>query len=206
MLSTFRERHPWGSIVTDLLRVEEGLYIVRAQAIANQIVLGSGIAGSSTVEAAEDAAIQRALKIAGWGEAALLSSAELAAPTPLSEAHPLALSPSNGSANPYTSDAPAIEPQPVAPAPIPTTPDPLPTASIPASLSLPPEPDLEDLSELIAQTDVELTRIGWGPKEGRSFLKQRFGKQSRQQLNGQELHDFLSELKQKPTQMVPDAF
>jgi hypothetical protein len=55
-----------GSLLTDLLRVEEGIYIVKAQVVVNNTVLGSGIAGSNTVEEAEDAALKRALNHAGF--------------------------------------------------------------------------------------------------------------------------------------------
>ncbi|WP_017325446.1 hypothetical protein [Synechococcus sp. PCC 7336] len=193
MLSTFRDRHPWGSIVTDLLRVEEGLYIVRAQAIVNQVTLGSGIAGSTTVEDAEDAAIQRALRVAGLDGSTPLTLGTVAAPAIAPSAMPTP--PANGNTANYAGEPPTSWS-----APTPSTPEPSPA---PSPL---PELELEDLSELIAQTDVELTRIGWGPKEGRNYLKKRFGKQSRQQLDEQELREFLRDLKQKPTQMAADAF
>ncbi len=65
-LPAFRDRHPAGSIITELLRVEQGLYVVRALALVDKITLGSGLGAAETVEQAEDRAIQRALTIAGF--------------------------------------------------------------------------------------------------------------------------------------------
>ena len=192
MLATFRDRFPFGGIVTELLRVEEGIYIVRAQALVNgTVVLGSGIAGSTTVEDAEDAAIQRALRVAGVDNHQTFPAAEAIAPQ--------LTAPSNGkhydsSDAQWSSTAPA----PMAAVSTPPPPDPVPTTELPPL-------EMEDLSDLIAQTDVELTRIGWGPKEGRRFLKERFGKQSRQQLDDRELREFLTELQQQPTQRSADT-
>ncbi|MEN9246417.1 MAG: hypothetical protein Q6J78_06910, partial [Thermostichales cyanobacterium SRBZ-1_bins_19] len=66
MLSQFRDTYPMGSIVTDLVRVEEGIFIVRAQVIVNTITLGTGLAGASRIEEAEEAALKRALTHAGF--------------------------------------------------------------------------------------------------------------------------------------------
>jgi hypothetical protein len=51
-----------------------------------------------------------------------------------------------------------------------------------------------DLSEIIAQIDVEMGRLGWGAPQGRTYLEQTFGKRSRQQLNDEELLAFLLHL------------
>ncbi|MEM9569241.1 MAG: hypothetical protein AAF974_13140 [Cyanobacteria bacterium P01_E01_bin.34] len=239
MLSTFRDRHPLGSVVTDLLRVEEGIYVVKAQISVGGIVLGSGMAGSTTVEEAEDAAIQRALRISGitstsllggsapLGSVALSTTSLDAAPLDRTNGNSISSSfeissvphpdtagpkpsaettspPPNGFSSMDDWDTPPSAPEPVTPKPRKTKPavskskpEPEPEIQL--------EPEIEDLSELIAQTDVELTRIGWGPKEGRRFLKERFRKQSRQQLDEMELREFLQELKQQPTKMLDAA-
>jgi hypothetical protein len=59
----------------------------------------------------------------------------------------------------------------------------------------------DDLSDIIAQTDVEMQRIGWGRKEGQEFLERRFQKKSRHQLNEAELREFLRYLKQQPSRL-----
>ncbi|MEM9088223.1 MAG: hypothetical protein AAGC93_05705 [Cyanobacteria bacterium P01_F01_bin.53] len=48
-----------------------------------------------------------------------------------------------------------------------------------------------DLSDVIAQTDVELTRLGWTSAQGREYLEATYGKRSRQQLTDEELMSFL---------------
>lgn len=195
MLNAFRDRHPMGSITTDLLRVEEGIFVVKAQVMVNNTVLGTGIAGSSTVEQAEDSALQRALNHAGFSSHHLnLPEIKPSAPgLPLGNlsAAPLTRTPvslPNGGNRPLPQD---LEPEP--------PPDPYPSYTAPAEPELPEPPaEPEDLSDIIAQTDVQLRRIGWSAKEGREFLEQRFGKKSRHQLNEAELREFLRHLKQQP--------
>lgn len=204
MISAFRDRHPMGSIVTDLVRVEEGIYIVKAQILLNDIILGSGLAGTTTVEGAEDAAIKRALTHAGFGQAYLgsaftsaslsasnmgMATASAAPPLPVANGQKESVAPSSW---PVSSSFPA-------------SPDSAsnsghgsePAASSASSADL--TTGGEDLSDEIAQSDVELRRIGWGPKEGRDFLESRFQKKSRHQLTPAELREFLHHLKQQPT-------
>jgi len=57
------------------------------------------------------------------------------------------------------------------------------------------KPQPIDLSEIIDQTSVEMKRLGWTTEQGRQYLKQRFGKESRQQLSTDELEQFLDYLK-----------
>lgn len=54
--------------------------------------------------------------------------------------------------------------------------------------------DLVDRSDLIAQTDREMQRIGWNVDQGRKYLQQNFNKRSRQLLTLTELAQFLSYL------------
>jgi hypothetical protein len=48
-----------------------------------------------------------------------------------------------------------------------------------------------DLSDIIAQTDVELQRLGWTVHQGREFLEKTYGKRSRHDLTDDELLEFL---------------
>ncbi len=70
------------------------------------------------------------------------------------------------------------------PAPEPAPPDPAPAAI--------------DFSDILAETDVELRRLGWDAKRGREHLKATYSKRSRQELNETELYDFLEFLKAQP--------
>ncbi len=240
MLTHFRDRYPMGSLITDLVRVEEGIFVVKAQIIVNNIVLATGIAGSTTVEEAEDAALQRALNHAGFGSSSFPIGADpKAALTSSSYSSPGSL-PRSGVAANGTPAVPSLDPAwspPPTPVPTPSSGlsagSPAPAGSQPslrgsghewssdrsdrtdaaASYSRPPATSMlpdpvveaEDLSDIIAQSDVELQRIGWGPKEGREFLESRFNKKSRHQLNEAELREFLSHLKQQPTRLRQES-
>lgn len=59
-----------------------------------------------------------------------------------------------------------------------------------------------DLSDIIAQTDVEMGRLGWTSSQGRKYLEETYHKRSRQQLNDEELLEFLLYLESQPTPMV----
>jgi len=68
------------------------------------------------------------------------------------------------------------------------------TRKVPAVEPPPPPPPPTgplDLSDVIAQTSVELRRLGWTEAEGRSYLQRTYGKRSRQQLDDDELLEFL---------------
>jgi hypothetical protein len=52
-----------------------------------------------------------------------------------------------------------------------------------------------DLSDIIAQTDIELKRLGWNHAQGRRHLEKTYRKKSRQHLTDAELLDFLEYLK-----------
>lgn len=196
MASHFRDHHPMGSIVTELLRIEEGIHYVRAQIVVNSTILGTGIAGSTTVEEAEDAALKRALTHAGFNRSGFSSTGSLsgtgslpsfAAPSPPPFVPPPARDPLPSTSNGQSAWDP----------PTPSLPTPSPS-SAPVTASSEPD-DGEDLSEIIAHTDVEMRRAGWGRNEGQDYLFRTFGKKSRHQLDGPELREFLIHLQQQPT-------
>ncbi|MBW4465610.1 MAG: ATP-binding protein [Pegethrix bostrychoides GSE-TBD4-15B] len=57
-----------------------------------------------------------------------------------------------------------------------------------------------DRQQVIADIGVELERLGWTTEAGKAFLKQRYGRESRQRLDHAELNDCLSHLRQlQPT-------
>jgi hypothetical protein len=64
-----------------------------------------------------------------------------------------------------------------------------------SAVSMPPS---IDLSDVIAQIGAEMLRLGWTTTQGREHLRQTYGKRSRQELNEQELYDFLDYLKSQP--------
>ena len=56
-----------------------------------------------------------------------------------------------------------------------------------------------DFSEIIAQSDVELKRLGWDSEQGRNYLLETYGKRSRQLLSDEELIEFLQYLQHLPS-------
>jgi hypothetical protein len=61
-----------------------------------------------------------------------------------------------------------------------------------------PVEETQDRSDEIARIGVEMKRLGWTTIQGRDYLKQRYGKRSRQELNDSELLDFLAYLESQP--------
>lgn len=64
-------------------------------------------------------------------------------------------------------------------------------AEAPTAMALPPP---INLSDVIAQTDVELRRLGWSVADGREYLEGTYGKRSRHDLTDEELLAFLLHL------------
>lgn len=65
MLSEFRVRYPHGSLISELLMLEQGKYLVRALVQNEGVTLATGLAAAETVEQAEDRARTRALAALG---------------------------------------------------------------------------------------------------------------------------------------------
>jgi len=118
MFRAFRTRFPTGSLVSELIEVERGLYVVRACVQCDGTTLASGFAAAATIEAAEDAARARAIAAAGLD---LDGDSDPNAPS---------VAPASAPASPsYVPDhfsAPVSEVTPAAPA---DTPPPPPTAT-----------------------------------------------------------------------------
>ena len=56
-----------------------------------------------------------------------------------------------------------------------------------------------DLSDAIAQTSIQLNRLGWDNRQGRKYLEQTYGKRSRHELSDSEMLSFLAYLESQPT-------
>lgn len=61
IIAKFRHRYPQGSLVSELIEIDRGTYIVKAIVQIDNLVLATALAGAATVEAAEDAAKERAI-------------------------------------------------------------------------------------------------------------------------------------------------
>jgi len=277
-----QSRYPTSGLLTELVQIQDGQYIVRALVQVSGTAIATSMAAAATLELAEDQARLRVLSLLGIGDTS--NQATLTPPSPTT--NPLPLS-SNGftslpSQTPSTwldseipvTNRPPITPPPEPPlspvslpvleddqgpnylvdeleqnavedsllttAPItvepPVVPPEMPvileqtpvaprtpkTSSKPkkvtkaepaittlqqsAELEAAPEtepelpaPEPDDLSFLIAQTDIEMDRIGWTKQQGREYLKETYNKSTRQRLDADELMDFLNYLRALPS-------
>lgn len=208
MVHTFRERYPTGGILTDLLRVDQGLFVVRAEVrVDDRTILATGLAAAADLEKAEERAIERALEHLGmqirprtsWSPEQSLTSERKMDTEPLHRSMNGSFKESDiGSSLSLSDELDNLE--------LHQGPDS--SSSSPSRLNKSFSKDLSeqavsmDLSELIAQTNVEMKRIGWMAKQGQDYLQRTFGKRSRQQLDEEELAEFLEFLKNQPTQMA----
>lgn len=169
MLGEFRQRYPLGCLTSELLQIHEGHYLVRVTVQAGGVTLAMGLGGGTTIEAAEDRARERALVALG-----------LVAP-PVKESSRPVLPPTEAKPPPPA----IIETQAV-------------TAVTPAPVMVEaPAPKL-DMLDILAQTTAEMKRLGWSNTQGREYLRRTYGRNSRQDLNDQELLDFLHFLRSQP--------
>ncbi|MBO1352157.1 MAG: hypothetical protein EBE86_034535 [Hormoscilla sp. GUM202] len=65
MFTQFRTHYPTGSLISELLLVERGTYLVRALVQVGGVTLASGMAAAPSIEQAEDQARQRAIAVLG---------------------------------------------------------------------------------------------------------------------------------------------
>lgn len=86
MIAQFRNRYPNGSLISELLAIDHGKFIVRVLVQVEGVLLSTGLAAAETVELAEDQARQRALEILGSG--IVIPPAPQIAPTPNSSYTP----------------------------------------------------------------------------------------------------------------------
>lgn len=64
-LNKFRVSYPQGSLISDLLAIDHGQYIVRVSVEIDGVTRSTGLAAAQTVELAEDQARQRAITVLG---------------------------------------------------------------------------------------------------------------------------------------------
>lgn len=277
MLSEFRSRYPTGSLISELLTIYEGQYVVRTVIQVERVTLATGMAAERTLEQAEDRSRERALAVLGIAQpqTAVRHISEPPRETPATSAPAFSTvhlgqgktrsrppSPPLGSPTGFSppgihSPAPTQPPPPLEESsstnddwlysagggasveaeptpsqgdrPTPDFPDRSPTTDDSPypefeSSSQPPPPGAPEdrsaaptpppprqtqaehppqesvnLSDIIAQTTVEIRRLGWSNDQGRNFLKEQYGKPSRSMLTEEELLEFLEFLKSQPT-------
>ncbi len=65
MLSQFQARYPTGSLISELLQIYQGKFVVRVAATVEGVTRATGMAAAETLELAEDRARSRALAVLG---------------------------------------------------------------------------------------------------------------------------------------------
>ncbi len=222
MLAQFHNLYPNGSIISELIEIFQGKYIVRVSIQLEGITRATAIAGAETVEAAEDHAINRALTVLGIKNAptevtkSILSS--VAPPqikSNLDESKPV---PSVSNTQIHTPplleekiDTKVAKPeyQPLSEVSsssasnvTPFTPrsyTPEEDSGVQSTLSKKKrQKEPVNLSDVIAQTDVEIERLGWTPEQGKDYLLKTYSKRGRSLLSEEELRGFLTYLKSQP--------
>lgn len=223
-LVEFHHRYPSGSLVADLLQIHEGLFVVKATLQAGGTTLATGMAAAVTLEQAEDLARQRALAILGIYVPDETQAELIDRHPPLPGRFPRQLNPAGDRPRrPVSShqeeewpdlsqppeepglpfNEPVHEPEPSPPTSRRrATANPASPKKTPPSKE-PPRSEPVDFSDEIAQTTVEMKRLGWDDSKGRACLLERYGKRSRQQLSDGELLDFLEFLQEQPSPGEP---
>ncbi|MDY7020913.1 MAG: hypothetical protein SWJ54_06045 [Cyanobacteriota bacterium] len=74
MFAQFRSRYPTGSLISELLAIDHGKYVVRVLVEVEGVTISSGLAAAETVELAEDQARKRSLQVLGIETATTLPS------------------------------------------------------------------------------------------------------------------------------------
>ncbi len=215
LFAQFRHQYANGSLTTELLMTHAEQYLVKATVTIGEQVIATALAADISLVAADDQAKMRALTMLGFEYVDSLQPSEAAdtpKPAPTGEAvsanavtvPPAAAPPSSESIDPISAETAEADDMG---RPIDSiTPDEAPApAEVPASslaaaaMESFDDTNPVDLSDVIAQTDVEMARLGWSSSQGRKYLEQTFDKRSRQQLTDEELLTFLLYLESQAT-------
>jgi hypothetical protein len=222
LLARFRTSYPTGSLISDFLTVHDGSYAIRALVQVGGTILASGMAAHPNLETAEDQAKVRALEALGLTPSVHYPLPQwetdyspLDKPVPVAPIKPPSLDHAPPRSEPPTlavsAEQPAkpqleiVKPMLTLEAPIAKDPAPAPEdtdKAVKPKKAKAEEPvaaeETQDRSDEIARIGVEMKRLGWTTIQGRDYLKQRYGKRSRQELNDSELLDFLAYLESQP--------
>ncbi len=231
-LEKFRSQYPEGALVSNLVTIQDGQYVVRAVIVQKGETLATGLAASVDVQIAEDKARERAIATLITTSEASVQDAIQSSSNGSKEAEPIAQPPIQTTDQTATqtptvaiptvssrSSDEIIESEPVLPTADESLEEPAEEEDLSPPIEAIQESALEedtvaaapakpsaatlalesfntsanpvDLSDVIAQTDVELTRLGWTNVQGREYLEKTYGKRSRQQLTDEELMSFL---------------
>lgn len=258
MLAQFHARYPSGCLVSDLLTIYQGQYIVRAAVQVEGVTRSTGLGAATSLEGAEDQARARALAVLDLETVRVSPTASTAVrevpapstptqshipsarPTPVVKPRPEVIKTPSPTLPQSSSPAPLPLPLPAPPPAIIPSPSPPPLPIIPDSeldsddwleadygleessqskgfedwtelpqevpgpsdwLTESPENLMikdesvnlpTDLSEEITQIKLCLEQLGWKENQEKEYLKQNYGKLSRDLLADEELIEYLN--------------
>ena len=223
MLQKLRQRYPQVALISELVQIDHGKYIVKAIVEIEGKTVVTGLAAADTVEIAEDRARERALLLLEAESTPDLQLVEKVSPNNISLPEDLpkpVASAKKSTKTPKVTEIPRpeakIEPElpQVKDIPLPE-PEPLLLemetdnysllSELPEEASLteeePPEPEPVvvipeeiDYSVLKTKIDVEMKRLAWTTEKGREYLISTYGKKSRLLLTNEELLEFYNYL------------
>lgn len=169
MLTQFHKCYPQGSIISELLTIDCGQYVVRVSIKVEGVILGTGLAAARIIEEAEDKARQRALDTLDFTSERPKSVSLSPTPTPSSvPSAPMVSSPDlklvspeslpkesdQAVSSPPTSKREESIPEPSFSAP--ETPEDIPTPKPELELVSTPEPEPELVSTPEPEPELEL--------------------------------------------------
>ncbi|MFN7556871.1 hypothetical protein [Microcystis sp.] len=223
MLQKLRQRYPQVALISELVQIDHGKYIVRAIIEIEGKTVVTGLAAADTVEIAEDRARERALLLLEAENTPDLQLVEKISPNNISllEDLPKPVPSTKKSTKtakvteiprpeakiepelPQVQDIPLPEPEPLL---LGMEPDNYSLLSeLPEEASLTEEeppasepvvviPEEIDYSVLKTKIDVEMKRLAWTTEKGREYLISTYGKKSRLLLTNEELLEFYNYL------------
>jgi hypothetical protein len=204
----FRVRYPTGSLITELITIHDGCFVVRAIVRVDEKILATGLAAAMTVEEAEEGAKTRVLSMLDLSSdvPTSISSPTLAPDTSVDQA------PVPVQARSVSTGSPRLSPMPPMELPAPSSmannePESgwLATEERESMIANDRSSDLTEIlaptddSDLMMKTTVEIRRLRWSTEQGRQYLENTYSKRSRQHLTREELLDFLQYLETQPT-------
>lgn len=222
LFAQFRHQYVNGSLTTELLNTHAEQYLVKATITIGEQVIATALAADTNLTVADDHAKARVLALIGFGQVADapqqarvkpatvkpdVTTTEAVAPPnteavtelPIQAAIETDESLIDAEAGEQDSDDMGRPIDSITPEEAPA-PSEVPASSLAAAaLENFDDTNPVDLSDIIAQTDVEMARLGWSSLQGRTYLETTFDKRSRQQLTDEELLTFLLYLESQTT-------
>lgn len=223
MLAQFQERYPTASLLSKLLTIYQGKFVVQVSVQIEGVIQSSGLAAAETIEIAEDRARLRAISLIPSSLPPQVtptqedvSTPDLTDTTDVDDLESEFISPlenypeftpnsSTDYLSPLVTDTNSIADEdfgiePIKPVSTVTpftlrtaTQDPQPFDSI--TPEFPPSvPDPIDLSDTLIAIETELRNLRWTAKQERNYIERIYNKESRDLLSPQQLYEFLQYL------------